>query len=68
MRTSFPSYQEAFTAARERATKLQMNVGLYHQNEFGRKVFNIMLLPKPTFRTGRELTCQVVSPEEPAVT
>jgi len=67
MQASFPTYQEAFNAAREHAAQLKMDVGLYHQSEFGRKVFNIMLLPKPPFRTGRELTCQVVTPGEPEV-
>lgn len=62
-----PDYKTVFNHACERATTLQMEVGIEKQREFGRIVYSAKLLPKPENRYGWELQCEVVKPGTPAL-
>lgn len=60
-----PDYKTVFNHAAQRATALQMDMGIEKQREFGRVVYTAKLLPKPEHRYGHELNCEVVSPRTP---
>jgi hypothetical protein len=63
---TFQTYPEAHKAAAELATAHSRDIGLTKTREFNSIVYSIFMLPRPEFRTGRELTCEVVRPGDPA--
>lgn len=62
---TFTEYNNALTYARDLATQCQRDAGLEKAKEFNRTVFSVFLLPAPAFRTGRELRCEIVTPNTP---
>ena len=64
MSERFESYKDAFNAAVKLARELNREVGLIAQTEYGRKGFNVFLLPRKENRYGHELRTQVVHPSE----
>lgn len=58
-------YRTAFNAACERATRLQMDVGI-EWNAYQRDYLAV-LLPSPDRRYGAELRCEVVKPNTPPI-
>jgi len=62
---SFNNWKEAHTNAVELANLCKRDVGISKSKEFGKEVFNTFLLPNKENRCGRELTCEIVSPNTP---
>lgn len=62
---TFTDHNNALTYARDLATQCQRDAGLEKAKEFNRTVFSVFLLPAPAFRTGRELRCEIVTPNTP---
>jgi len=66
MNDIFSDYQSAHNAAVERARQYQCDVGLEKTSPlYGKGKFRIFLLPHPEHRSGFELRCQVVRPDDP---
>ena len=62
---SFTEYRDALSYARSLATQCARDTGIEKTKEFTRTVFLVCLLPAPAFRTGRELRCEIVTPNTP---
>ena len=56
-------YRDARADAQRQANVYQRDVGIEAATEYGRRVYRLVLLPKPAQRQGFELRCEVVSPE-----
>lgn len=61
----YEDYQSAFNAAVKLARTLGREVGILRTSEFGKDGYNVYHLPSPKNRSGFELRCQVVRPDEP---
>lgn len=65
MSRRFTSWKEAHTAACLLARQIGHDVGIWHQEEYGKDGYNIRSLPRPENRYGHELRCEVVTPKDP---
>lgn len=65
MNKAFSTYEAAHSYAAQLAATHSRDMGLSKQREFGSTVFVVFMLPAESFRTGRELTCEVVRPGTP---
>lgn len=61
---SFSDYKEARRDAQRQANVYRRDVGIEAATEYGRRVYRLHLLPKPSHRQGFELRVEVVSPED----
>lgn len=61
------TYREAFNAAVKLARQIGYETGLLGVDcpLARREVFRVYILPRPEYRQGFELRCQVVRPDEP---
>jgi hypothetical protein len=62
---AFTEYDEAYQYARDIATTLRRDVGIEKAWEFSSYVFRVGLLPDKDNRSGWELRCEVVHPNQP---
>lgn len=65
MSQRYKEWKDARTAAVQLARQLGHDVGIERMKEFGRDGYNVFSLPKPQFRFGFELRCEVVTPTDP---
>lgn len=64
MKTS-PIYKDVLNHAVDMAKSTGLDVGIEKMREFNRVVFSCFFLPKPENRTGRELSCEVITAQTP---
>jgi len=63
--TAHDTWKEAHQAASEMADRLGRDVGIEAVEEYGKKKYRVMMLPRPENRSGYELRVEVVSPGTP---
>lgn len=63
MTTVFVDYRDARADAQRQANVYNRDIGIEAAREYGRPVYRLHLLPKPSHRQGFELRVEVVSPE-----
>lgn len=67
MNKAFRTYEEAYAYALSLANQCQRDAGIAKQREFGNALwFVVRLLPNPENRYADDLTCEVVTPGQPA--
>ena len=60
---SFKSYEQAFNQAIDKANEINRDYGLIKNKLFN--TYEIFMLPNPNNRFGRDLLCQVITPNTP---
>lgn len=64
-KTTFERYEDAYRAAVLLARETGCDVGLEHNKLF--HTYMLSLLPRPEFRQGFELRCEVVTATDPLI-
>jgi hypothetical protein len=63
---TFKTWKQAHTNAVALARLCKCDVGVWKASQYGQSLgFRIGLLPRPENRSGRELQCEVVHPDDP---
>lgn len=64
---TFTNWKQAHETAQALADECKRDAGILKANEFGRTVFNVILLSNPENRCGHELLAEVVQPAIPSI-